>query len=82
LTEDGLHFFGLLPHDSLQLTTNIYNNLVKDLSQIDVRSPILATMASCHSLTHINGSLAGDPLDLSMFNATNWVKHTLQKVFV
>lgn len=82
MTEDGLHFFGLLPYDGLQLTTNIYNNLVKDLSQIDVRSPILATMASCHSLTHINGSLAGDPLDLSMFNATDWVKHTLQLVSV
>ncbi|KAE9523697.1 hypothetical protein AGLY_015915 [Aphis glycines] len=72
LTEDGLHFFGLLPYDGLKSVTNIYNNLVKDLSQIDIRSPIIATIASCHSLTHINGSLAGDPLDLSMFNATNW----------
>jgi len=69
-----LHFFGLLPYDGLESVTNIYNNLVKDLSQIDIRSPIIATIASCHSLTHINGSLAGDPLDLSMFNATNWVK--------
>jgi len=82
LTEDGLHFFGLLPYNGLQLITNIYDNLVKDLSQIDVRSPIIATMASCHSLTHINGSLAGDPLDLSMFNATDWVKHTLQLALV
>lgn len=82
MTEDGLHFFGLLPNDGLQLITNIYDNLVKDLSQIDVRSPIIATMASCHSLTHINGSLAGDPLDLSMFNATDWVKHTLKLAFI
>ncbi|XP_025196662.1 probable cation-transporting ATPase 13A3 isoform X1 [Melanaphis sacchari] len=72
LTEDGLHFYGLLPRDDLKCVTNIYDNLVKDLSQIDVRSPIIATMASCHSLTHIHGSLAGDPLDLSMFNATDW----------
>lgn len=82
MTEDGLHFFGLLPLDGLQLITNICDNLVKDLSQIDVRSPIIATMASCHSLTHINGSLAGDPLDLSMFNATDWVKNTLQLALV
>ena len=29
-------------------------------------------MASCHSLTHINGELAGDPLDLKMFEFTKW----------
>lgn len=75
LTEDGLHFFGILPYGGLQFVTNIYNNLVKDLSQIDIRSPIMATMATCHSLTHINGSLAGDPLDLSMFKATDWVNN-------
>ena len=30
-------------------------------------------MATCHSLTNINGELAGDPLDLKMFLATKWV---------
>lgn len=30
-------------------------------------------MASCHSLTKIEGELSGDPLDLKMFNATGWV---------
>ena len=29
-------------------------------------------MASCHSLSFINGQLTGDPLDSNMFNFTNW----------
>lgn len=73
MTEDGLHFLGLLPYNGLQPITNISNDLVKDLVLLDVKSPLIATMATCHSLTHIQGSLAGDPLDLSMFNATKWV---------
>lgn len=36
-------------------------------------SPLLYGMASCHSLTRINGELTGDPLDIKMFQATNWV---------
>lgn len=30
-------------------------------------------MATCHSLTKIEGQLSGDPLDLKMFEATGWV---------
>lgn len=29
-------------------------------------------MATCHSLTTINGTLNGDPLDLEMFHSINW----------
>lgn len=73
LTEDGLHFFGVLPFDGQQSVMDLSNNLEKDLSQMNVKSPLIATMATCHSLTLIRGSLSGDPLDLSMFNATKWV---------
>ena len=37
------------------------------------QGPVLATMATCHSLTVIDGRLSGDPLDLKMFEATDWV---------
>lgn len=37
------------------------------------QGPILAAMATCHSLTMIDGRLSGDPLDLKMFEATDWV---------
>lgn len=29
-------------------------------------------MASCHSLRNVDGELVGDPLDLKMFEFTNW----------
>jgi cation-transporting P-type ATPase 13A2 len=30
-------------------------------------------MASCHSITYIDGELLGDPLDIKMFESTGWV---------
>lgn len=29
-------------------------------------------MASCHSLARVNGNLIGDPLEVKMFEATNY----------
>jgi hypothetical protein len=43
-----------------------------DPSKLD-RGPLLVCMATCHSLTIIDGELSGDPLDLIMFNAIKWV---------
>lgn len=37
------------------------------------RGPLLYAMATCHSLTRIDGVLSGDPLDMKMFAATKWV---------
>ncbi|XP_046445093.1 polyamine-transporting ATPase 13A3-like isoform X2 [Daphnia pulex] len=34
---------------------------------------LLMGMATCHSLTIIDGNLSGDPLDLKMFESTGWV---------
>lgn len=30
-------------------------------------------MATCHSLTRLEGKISGDPLDINMFEATQWV---------
>ncbi|UYV64215.1 ATP13A3 [Cordylochernes scorpioides] len=35
-------------------------------------SELLVGLASCHSITRIDGVLSGDPLDLKMFEATSW----------
>ncbi len=35
-------------------------------------SELLHGMSVCHSLTVIEGELAGDPLDLIMFKGTKW----------
>lgn len=36
-------------------------------------SPLLVGMATCHSLTIIDNNIAGDPLDVIMFNSLGWV---------
>uniref|UniRef100_A0A8D3ANK3 P-type ATPase A domain-containing protein n=1 Tax=Scophthalmus maximus TaxID=52904 RepID=A0A8D3ANK3_SCOMX len=69
LTEDGLDLWGVqrVENGSFHLSEeNAYKeNLVK--------SQFVACMATCHSLTKIEGQLSGDPLDLKMFEATGWV---------
>ncbi len=42
-----------------------------------VKSQFVACMATCHSLTKIEGQLSGDPLDLKMFEATGWVSSSV-----
>lgn len=42
-----------------------------------VKSRFVACMATCHSLTKIEGQLSGDPLDLKMFEATGWVSFSV-----
>jgi len=36
--------------------------------------PVFKAMAVCHSLIVWEGKIQGDPLDVKMFEATNWVK--------
>ena len=87
LTEDGLDLKLVLPSyknqydicnfGELIITKNDLNiNYNQNVSEIDEKNSrnmkILEAMASCHSLTHIHGDLAGDPLDLKMFEFTKW----------
>uniref|UniRef100_A0A672FZT2 ATPase 13A3 n=1 Tax=Salarias fasciatus TaxID=181472 RepID=A0A672FZT2_SALFA len=69
LTEDGLDLWGIqrVENGSFHLSEeNAYKeNLVK--------TQFVACMATCHSLTKIEGQLSGDPLDLKMFEATGWI---------
>ncbi|GCC19852.1 hypothetical protein chiPu_0018575 [Chiloscyllium punctatum] len=49
-------------------------SLERDVSgQSLSRSHFIAAMATCHSLTNIEGKISGDPLDCKMFEATGWV---------
>jgi len=67
LTEDGLDLKGVLP-----ATSASFDPPVQDFKELDEMSPLLWGLASCHSLTTINGSLTGDPLDAKMFEGTGW----------
>lgn len=37
------------------------------------KGPVVVAMATCHSLTLIEGQLSGDPLDVKMFQSVGWV---------
>eukprot|EP00002_Diphylleia_rotans_P033447 TRINITY_DN7112_c0_g1_i1.p1 TRINITY_DN7112_c0_g1~~TRINITY_DN7112_c0_g1_i1.p1 ORF type:complete len:1215 (-),score=179.41 TRINITY_DN7112_c0_g1_i1:162-3806(-) len=66
LTEEGLDVLGAV--DSQQRR---FGAFVDDLTQ----SPphLLHAMATCHSLTIVDGQIIGDPLDIKMFAATKWI---------
>ncbi|KAI5749947.1 hypothetical protein M8J76_011676 [Diaphorina citri] len=67
LTEDGLDMWGVVPvHDCKFLAP------VKRPSSLPPTEPLLAAMVTCHSLTLICSKLSGDPLDLKMFESTEW----------
>ncbi|KAJ7324593.1 hypothetical protein JRQ81_017613 [Phrynocephalus forsythii] len=69
LTEDGLDLWGIQRVEKACF-------LLPDGSACSaklVKSPFVACMATCHSLTKIEGVLSGDPLDLKMFEATGWI---------
>lgn len=68
LTEDGLDMQSVVPVQDGRFAEEVQD--IKQLSS-DQRL-LLNAMTTCHSLTIINGVLSGDPLDLIMFNATEW----------
>ncbi|XP_047019982.1 polyamine-transporting ATPase 13A3 isoform X2 [Helicoverpa armigera] len=69
LTEDGLDFYSVIPARSGEK----FGECVVDVGGLPVTSPLIQALASCHSLTSIQGQLKGDPLDLKMFEFTQWI---------
>lgn len=67
LTEESLDLLGVQPVSNYKL-----QDLLDDINQVPHSSPFLQGLATCHSLTRINGELTGDPLDLKMFQSTRW----------
>ncbi|KAM9315825.1 polyamine-transporting ATPase 13A3 [Gastrophryne carolinensis] len=69
LTEDGLDLWGIQRTESARFLLPEE----KACSEGLVKSQFVACMATCHSLTKIDGVLSGDPLDLKMFEAIGWI---------
>lgn len=83
LTEDGLDILGVR---LVSRATNRFDDVVSKASDLvpplnldagpgdkyDINRAALFTMATCHSLRSIDGELVGDPLDVKMFEFTNW----------
>ncbi|XP_068001755.1 probable cation-transporting ATPase 13A4 [Melanerpes formicivorus] len=69
LTEDGLDLWGLLPSER-----NCFQDIHKFPGDHSLPwGPAFRAMAVCHSLIAYEGKIQGDPLDVKMFEATNWV---------
>lgn len=73
LTEDGLDVFGIQVVDE----NKRFGHLFSDLHSRDSTLPqsletMLHVMSTCHSLRIVDGEVIGDPLDLKMFQFTNW----------
>lgn len=76
MTEDGLSIKCILPNKlSNENISEIasFDAELKDLSNFSIQNGVLLeAMASCHSISCIGGKLAGDPLDINMFEFTDW----------
>lgn len=83
LTEDGLDILGVRVVDRV---ANRFGDILTDPTSMvrrqaetanghagfDTQRAALCTMATCHSLRSVDGELVGDPLDLKMFEFTEW----------
>ena len=52
----------------------LYNNINKDLLKL-----YYECLACCHCLSIINNKIIGDPIDVKMFECTNWILEDIQK---
>ncbi|XP_063897760.1 polyamine-transporting ATPase 13A3 [Helicoverpa armigera] len=72
LTEDGLDMWGIVAVSGATSPPRL-GRPQRDPRQLNELHPLKMGMATCHSLTLLDGELAGDPLDLKMFESTGWL---------
>ncbi|KAK5624237.1 hypothetical protein CRENBAI_000055 [Crenichthys baileyi] len=68
LTEDGLDLWGIQRVENESFVAPELGVAEEGL----MNTTFVACMATCHSLTKIEGEYSGDPLDIKMFAATGW----------
>ncbi|XP_037089769.1 probable cation-transporting ATPase 13A3 [Pollicipes pollicipes] len=68
LTEDGLSMWGVVPCSPAGFAPP-----ERHVPALSDRSELKVALAACHGLTRLAGQLIGDPLDVKMFEATDWV---------
>jgi P-type E1-E2 ATPase len=77
LTEDGLDLKFVVPVKTSKTSSKReFSTLITRVRELDKSNHegelIDKAMATCHSLTYIYGEIAGDPLELKMFDFVNW----------
>lgn len=75
LTEDGLDMYGVIPAKNQFLGSLVTD--IKDCSFLQLQE----AMASCHSLTFINGVICGDPLDVKVRCRKFFTKYEISSFF-
>ncbi|OXB64406.1 hypothetical protein ASZ78_009989 [Callipepla squamata] len=68
LTEEGLDVWGVIC-----LEDGRFMPIVHEPRRLPA-GPMLHALASCHSVTLLQGQLVGDPVDLKMMESTGWVR--------
>ncbi|KAL6723420.1 hypothetical protein Aduo_018430 [Ancylostoma duodenale] len=74
LTEDGLDFQTLraVTPGSEQEPPEFTEEKAEMNTDLPSDGELITAIATCHSITKIDGELHGDPLDLILFNQTGW----------
>ncbi|XP_069335504.1 polyamine-transporting ATPase 13A2 isoform X2 [Eulemur rufifrons] len=67
LTEDGLDVMGVVP-----LKGQVFLPLVPEPRYLPM-GPLLRALATCHTLSRLQDTPVGDPMDLKMVESTGWV---------
>lgn len=67
LTEDGLDVMGVVPLEGQEFLP-----LVSEPRRLPV-GPLLRALATCHTLSRLQDTPVGDPMDLKMVESTGWV---------
>lgn len=85
LTEEGLDVMGVCVFSQDNEAISCYPksdlapsqlkpNLIVEAQSLNDSSPVLMlALATCHSIKSVNDEFIGDPLDLKMFEWTNWI---------
>ncbi|KAI1731553.1 e1-E2 ATPase domain-containing protein [Ditylenchus destructor] len=72
LTEDGLDFYCLREAQYRNKETNSVTEFGEPILSIHPGTKLAMAMATCHSLCWIDGSLSGDPMDMTLFSKSGW----------
>ncbi|KAI1315498.1 hypothetical protein EDD11_000731 [Mortierella claussenii] len=78
LTEDGLDVLGVQCADSVTGKLGDMFHSIDEMqaaaqSLLEKTVPMVFAMTTCHSVKSVGGELIGDPLDLKMFEFTQWI---------
>ncbi|KAL0490279.1 hypothetical protein AKO1_014011, partial [Acrasis kona] len=78
LTQEGLELHGIksiLDHNQQHVlfTDEVKCNDIQRMTNNNTNEKILNAMATCHSLTHVNGTIVGDPLEEKIFASTQCI---------